>query len=311
MRQNLGQLVTRIQANTGINAATYDTKVKAWLNEVYEDVYDTFLWPGSLIRGSLSTVVSQDFLVMPPNVRRVIFLSQESSPEWLRFSDTAQFVRSFFANFGSTGTPTDWTDDGESPVLAQPSAASVLAIASASASDVAQSIRIQGRDANGVFLTESVQLSGLTPVNSANSYTSIEMISKTDTTVGIVTITSNAAAVTVARIAPRDLDSKSVRVRLNAVPSAVISIYYIAKRQLYRLVNDEDQLLIDVDSAVVAGATALALREQGDLSSETWAARAGSEIQKRRDEILGQGMRTLKLQPDAARNRRSNFFGSW
>jgi hypothetical protein len=124
-------------------------------------------------------------------------------------------------------------------------------------------------------------------------------------------VTSNAAAVTVTRIAPGDLDSRFLRARLSLVPDAIITMYYIAKKHPIRLVNDEDQLMIDMDAAVVAGTTTLSLREQGDPKSEIWAQRAGNIIESRMDEILGQGMRTLKLVPDFTRRPPANFRGQF
>ena len=311
MRQTYAQLLTRVQQNVGINAASYDLKIKNWLNEVYEDVYDTFFWPGSLVRGTVSTVASQEYVNFPSGVRQVLFLSQTTTPDWLRFSDSADFVRSFFATITTTGTPTNWADDGKSTVLNQPSSASVLSLASDSASDTSQTVRVQGRDANGTLLSESMSINGTTAVLSVNTYTTIESIVKSAASTGIFTLTSNAAAVTVTRIAPTETASAFVKARLNYVPNAAITLYYIGKRQIVRLTNDEDQPLIDMDSAIVAGATTLALREQGDAKSEIWADRTGTLITKRRDEILGQGMSTLRLKPDYSGRPRSNFYGSW
>src|SRR3990167_4483865 len=107
-----------------------------------------------------------------------------------------------------------------------------------------------------------MSINGITAVVSANTYTSIEAITKSATSVGIFTLTSNAAAVTVARIAPTELDMRVLKVRLFLVPDAAIAITWIAKKHPIRLVNAEDQLMIRMDSAVIAGATALALREQ-------------------------------------------------
>lgn len=314
MRATVSEMRTRIGRNIGIiDDSSYNPKILGWMNEAYEWAWDKFLWPGSIIRGTVTTTVNQDFINFPPQVRRVFFLSQQVTPEWLRYSDSAAFVRTWYNELDSTstGTPKDWTEDGESPVLAQPTSSSTLSISSASASDTSQSIRIHGRDSNNVLLTESVQLNGTSAQVSTKSYASIEMICKTASTVGIVTVTSNSGAVTVTRFAPTELDSKFVKARLHLIPDTAISIYYLAKKHPIKLVNDEDQLLIDIDDVIVAKSTGRALKEQGELADgQNWENEAESLLAARRDEILGQGMKTIKLRVDRDGTLRYNIRGS-
>ena len=309
---NMGEMRTQVGANVGIiDDSTYNTKILAWMNQVYEDVWDEFFWPGSLLRGSTNTTAAQDFLNFPPSVRRVLMLSQGSTPAWLRFSDTQDFVRQFYADLTTQGTPTDWAEDGEHMVLAQPSSASTLSLTSASASDLSQTVRVIGRDANGILLSESMSINGTSAVVSANTYTTIEQIAKSATSVGIFTLTSNSAAVTVARIAPSELSMAIQRARLFLVPDAAIAMKWIAKKHPVRLVNPEDQLMARIENPVISGTTARAMREQGDPRAVEWEATTGNQISGIIDEILGTGMRTLKLVPDFTRKPRSNFRGDY
>lgn len=294
-------IVTRVGRNVGIiNDSDYDPKIKDWVNESYQDVWRYFLWPESLLRGTVDSVASQDYIPFPPHVESILSLSQQASPLWLDFHPAAQFVRDFFRSLdsASTGTPRDWTDDGESAVLKDPSAASVVSVSSDSASDVSQTVRVWGRNANDVKLTDSIQLNGTTVVAGTVSMRYVDKISKSATTTGTVTATSNVAAVTLARIAPRDLVSRYLRARLHLSPDAVVTMYWLGKKRIIPLVFDEDTLQIDADEAVIAGACVRSFREQDELEkAELWNGTQSRLLGAMKARIIGQSMRKFQIKP--------------
>ena len=86
---------------------------------------------------------------------------------------------------------------GRTPVAAQPSSASKLALSSSSASDTGATyaVTIKGMTSTG-FTSESITPSGVTPVASSGTYTKILNVTKAAAWNGTLTLTSNSAAVT-------------------------------------------------------------------------------------------------------------------
>jgi hypothetical protein len=302
MIDTYSNMVTRVGRNVGIvNDSAYDPKIKDWMNEAYEDAHRFFIWPDTLFRDTVPTVIDQDFVTMPQQCAQILFLSQQSSPVWMEFENAANFVRRFYKSLQSTdtGTPKYWTPDGRVPILKQPTSASVVTIVSSSGSDLSQTVRVWGRNANGVLVTDTIQLNGTSTVAGTVSFTSIEKISKSsNTTAGIVTCTSNAAAVTLCRIAQREYVQSVIRIRLQLIPDAVINMFLVGKKHMIPLVFDEDVPAFDCVEAIIAATTARALREQGDyVNAETYAGGALAILTRMRDEILGQADGNFKILP--------------
>ena len=147
----------------------------------------------------------------------------------------------------------------EDAVMAQPSSASKLAIASASASDTTQTIQISGT-ASGTEVYETQTLTGTTPVASTYTYTTVKGISFSAVRVGVVTITSNSAAVTNATIPLTNLDVRYKLMKMHYVPTAVatINIPYIINPM--PMVNDYDFPVSDIGDLIELGAISDALK---------------------------------------------------
>ena len=158
------------------------------------------------------------------------------------------------------GTPSVYWRE-EDTVAAQPSAASTLSLSSSSTSDTSTVVRIWGVS-SGENVTEIVTLSGTTPVATSFSYTRIDRVSKDSTTVGIVTMTSNAAAVTVATMAPREVAPRYQKLHLVPRPSSALVYTISYKAKMLRLELDQDIPVLPCQQAMINGAYSDALKEQ-------------------------------------------------
>jgi len=176
-----------------------------------------------------------------------------------------------------------------SPVATNPSSASVLSLVSSSASDAAPSgtvvVTLQGLS-DGVMKTEDVTITGTTPVSSTYEYTKMFTISKNVKSVGEITITSNAAAVTNVVIAPGDRYVSHPVVLLFGIPSSVETMYYDFTMKIQTLSSDNDVSVIpeQYHDAIELYATAKTFKH---LNNPTMAQLTMAEFQSRVQDMIG------------------------
>lgn len=121
--------------------------------------------------------------------------------------------------------------------------ATKLSVVSSSAADAAATdaddiMRIRGYNGDGVYLEETMSLTGTTAAVTANSYNQLEEVTKKQTSTGIITVTSGSR--TVAKIAPNQLASQYIMLGLFPIPDAAREINLRYKLQPPKLVEDHD-----------------------------------------------------------------------
>lgn len=139
----------------------------------------------------------------------------------------------------------DWNNDTDSArrflmrsptmVQNQPTSASVLAVSSSSGSDTAATVTVTGETTSGI---ESETITAGT--SSSKQFSYITKIRKDGVWVGTMTITSNAAAVTVLSLLPAEFGRSYPQLFLTAQPPAGEVVEYMFYRAASRLVDDND-----------------------------------------------------------------------
>lgn len=165
-------------------------------------------------------------------------------------------------------------------VQAQPTSASVIAVVSSSASDTAVHVSIRGIS-GGLEKTEKLTLTGTTPVNSTNSYTSLLSITK-DVTVGTVTCTSNSAAVTNISLTANQYEKSYWEIQLFKTPDAVYTVYYDFSPIPWSISEDEDLIPIDdmLSDILISLAESEILRRRGNANWQSAKSLATSDLEK-------------------------------
>lgn len=139
-----------------------------------------------------------------------------------------------------------------------PTSSSVLTLVSTSASDN-ETVYIRGIS-NNINTYEAVVLTGTTPVNTVNSFTSVKSISKSAATVGKVSITANSGATIIALI-PTDMlivSYKTIRFFATPANNFTVAIPYVVKP--VPMSEDYDFPVIDIADLIEIGAKADVLR---------------------------------------------------
>lgn len=258
---------TRVGRRIQKTDATFLTKIEDWLNERYAYCLDRFInAKGPIIKTkSVTATADAETLVLGKDVDAILDVHDRVNDVHLTVSDPSAGGRETADIQDTSGIPKRYWRE-EDTVNAQPTAASVIAIVSSAAGDTTQKVRLWGVS-NGEEVTELVSLNGTTSVNSANSYTRLDRVSKDGNTTGRITGTSNAAAVTNFIMAPTEVSPRYVKIHLVRRPDSAIvyTLTYVVKPQL--LANAEDVPLVDCSTAMVVGAFADALVEQKQFES--------------------------------------------
>lgn len=134
-----------------------------------------------------------------------------------------------------TGPASDFALFGRSGVYAQPTSASVLAVSSSNALDNAHSVTVRGDTAQGVR-SETITCGSSGVV----AFTNVLRVTKTGVWVGTLTITSNAAAVTVLNLFADESARSYQQIELLVAPDVAETIEYRFYRQPLSLDADDD-----------------------------------------------------------------------
>ena len=253
---------TRDQAGT-----TFDTAIKNTINLSLFRLAREANWKVLRRTTTFTCSASTEEFVLAPQISDRFFMWHEDygHPYRMTYIPEPEFI-SLGLNRDDTGTPTYyrmWTTD---MIKAQPSAASVITIASSSASDTTVNVTVFGI-VSGYPDYEVIAANGTTAVPGTKSFTSVDRVVKDASTTGRITATSNAAAVTVAVLPVGDTTAGIIYRKVKIYPLAssefTMNVYYY--KDPYRLINDDDthELGHEFDEALILLSTSKMNYEQG------------------------------------------------
>lgn len=260
MRMTLSQIKTKVGDRIQEVDSTYLTKVEGWINQVYDDILRRYRWPELIKTTTFSATADTEVALLPKDVDNIIEIHDRVNDRSL-FPKMPEYASRTSVDVQDvSGIPhAYWLE--EDTVAAQPSSASVLTFSSSASGDTTQTCRIWGIS-GGEVTTESITLSGTNTVTSGNSYTRVDRISKSAATSGVITVTSNSAAVTVVTIAQRDITSLQTKIHFIQRPQSALTYNLIYRVKVPLLEFDEDIPIIACDLALITGAYAQGLEEQ-------------------------------------------------
>lgn len=271
--------VTNASASFSVTGATFWTdgliigrRVKFGTDSrVYEIATITSETAGTLTRvydGTTSStssyeVLPQESYVLPAQVSHRMFLwhDQYGYPYKMEYVTDQEF-RESGVDDTQRGTPVLYRMWGNDMVLAQPTTASVITIASSSSSDASKSVTVFGTVSGypdyEVITTNA--LNGTTASAGSKSFSSVERIVKDATSAGRITATANSGNVTVAVLPVGDTTAgiQYSKAQIWPLPDDVFDIKVQYYKDCYRMVNDGDvhELGQEFDEALLLLATA-------------------------------------------------------
>ena len=254
MKTDVGELV-------GDTTSAFALKIGKYLNFRYRDVLRRYPWRDLFATTTITTVASQATYALPWDFGEVVYIWDNTNKKKLWESPEAGQQ-----NDTSLTGSSDYFSVKESSCKSQPTSASAVVVVSDSASDTTQTVFIKGTNSNGDVISETVTINGTTNVTSTKTYTTVTQISKSATSVGSFTATSNSGAVTLAVLGPSQLQARYRIAHFYYIPSAVVSLVVRYKRLVLPLVNDYDYPIIDIADEMMFGAQADAWRAKRQFS---------------------------------------------
>lgn len=244
----MATLITLKQIRDNIASATRETQVGSlidtFINLSLQQIHNYHTWTWLRRKQTFDTVASQEDYNLDEEVDRIAVLRQRTSPTRLVYVPDELFYK-LEPDPESTSASTPryyrlWEETGFSTNL---SSADTLIVVSSSTSDgSAFTVRITGRDSNGLVVTETVTLNGTTNVTTSTSFaaSSLMSVSKSAVTTGTITLSRTTGGTVLSRLAPNDVAPRFKRLSLFPIPSDVITMYLEYYERLRPLVNDTD-----------------------------------------------------------------------
>ena len=257
---------TQLKTNIGVEvhdaSTAFATIVGRFINRRYFQILRSTNWENICPDATLTTVSGTQNYVLPDDFYKPIDVYDTTNSLPVSVLTLGDLYRSYGSTIATSGS-IDSCAIYEDAVQAQPTTASKLAITGVAA-DTSQTIQIRGIASN-VEVYETQTLTGTTPVESTYTYTRITGISFDAVRTGIVTVTSNSAAVTIATIPLGMLDTRFKLMKFHYVPVTVstINIPYIIKPS--PLAQDYDYPLLDVADLIELGAISDCYKYKGQF----------------------------------------------
>tara|TARA_Y100001938_G_C8059786_1_gene416515 strand:- start:553 stop:1521 length:969 start_codon:yes stop_codon:yes gene_type:complete len=200
---------------------------------------------------TLTTVASRQDYGLPLLGKRVLSITDGANRRSLREISRGDYA-SLYPGTTASGSPRRYANIGRRGVEAQPSSASVISVSSSASTDGSgRYLRVKGLDANNVEIDEQLTLNGTTTVAGSTSFSSVETLSKSvdtgKTITGVLTVTSNSAAVTNARIPFFTTSPQYTWLRFYPIPDGALALTVQVVARKEPLVRDDDWPEFDED----------------------------------------------------------------
>lgn len=311
------------------NANDLLPKVKDWCRTRYDRILRAFPWTElnrsynfNLISGTRDYALAYD-------VEDIIKMWDTTHGNEITAYDIRDHVRFNAVNLEvvgnvQTGNPDQYIEIGSKSVSALLSISDQVQVLSSSALDVTPMIiRITGL-VSGMPISESLTLTGSTPVTSGNTYDSgceLQITSGTSNGIlqdlaGVVTVREKTTIANIlAKLAPNERAPYYRWIRMSTMPSssAVIQTWY--KKRWYPLTNDNDAPLIPCANEMVEGVIADALWEDGqEGAAQAQEQKFGNSVKElwiaRRQRNLISQIVPDNGDPQASSNRNMFYWGN-
>ena len=249
---------TRLDIRTRVATDTRETQINSTIDEYVNQTLMEIQSPAwafeqSGLRGidhkwsfnrrktTFATVASTENYQLPRDCDDIGIVRQTSTPRKIKFIPDELFYE-WLPNPTATGNPKWYRIWEEEGVEVRLSADDTLEVISSSASDTTQTVRIVGKDSNGLIRTESLTLTGTTVVAGAITYNSGDVlrVSKSADTVGIITVRKATLDVTLVQLGPTETSVRFKIMSFYPIPSAVITISIEYYTHIRRLEGNDD-----------------------------------------------------------------------
>lgn len=258
-------MVSNVGSNIQDTSSAMQTIIKRYVNDTYFDFLRRINHQAANYNYTVSIISSQQDYPLIYDFGKEMYVYDATNQKQLSYISSTDIIENFPESLSVVGTADKYTIIN-SPIRKSLPGAEKLLIASDSASDTTQLVRIKGIDSNDIEINESVTLVGTTPQQTTATFKDIRAISFDSVRTGTVTITSSSTSTVVAIVASGVLDYKIKLLRLFQIPgySATYKIPYIINP--LPLSTNYDTPIIDCSDILELGATMRAFKYKRQFS---------------------------------------------
>lgn len=273
-------------------------------------------YDGVTVSSSTMNILGQEEYNLPLQAGHRMFMWHEEYgyPYLMQYVTDQDFYARGIINT-TQGVPITYRMWGEDDTIEQIRTASTLAINSSNAADTSKEIVVFGTVAgypdSEVITTDGT--TGVTVVASTKTFQSVDRVAKSASTTGLISVTANSGADTIATIPAGDR-TDSVRykkVQLYPLPTTnfVMNVQYY--KDPYRLVDDNDihDMGVDFDQAIIYQSIMILKYEQNMDEGDKFAALFKDELRSLRKTNMDKidWFPSLKRAKDSIRNNRNRL----
>lgn len=268
MQKTFSNLRLNVGNNVQDTSSETATLIGRFINTAYNDVLRRFNWDVYSYDYEVSLVAGTQDYILPRDFGEETYVLDATNNSEITFKSLQQTIQDHASSYSQNGTVSNY-DIIEKRFNNQPSSASVITAVSDSGDDTTQKIVIRGISGN-VEKVESIELTGTSAIAGSTLFSRIISISKSASTIGTVTLTSNSGAVTNAEISPEEIDYKRKFIRVFQKPASAATLQITYKINPLPLSDDNDIPLVDAD-LLEAGGTMYAWRYKRQMAkAQEW-----------------------------------------
>lgn len=259
MNRNFIGMKNKVGNNVQDTSPAFLTLVGGWLNDRLEEVKrrQNHIATSRMDFEVSATGGTEDY-ILPSDFLSCVSLLDKTNKIQLTEIDSQQWVQGYKDSIDTQGTVNNYLIL-EDVVMNQPSSASVITFVSSDATDTTQNVYVRGVVGNGEDY-EVVSLAGTANASTTKQFTRIYAIGKDSSTAGVVTVTANSGATTVAYISRESLQTRYKKLRLASIPANSLTLEMIYTKNSLPMSQDYDYPDLDCEDVLEAGATADALK---------------------------------------------------
>ena len=262
------------------NANDLLPKVKDWVRTRYDRILRSFPWAELNRTYDLTIAAATRDYALRYDLDQIIKMWDTTNGREITALDIRDHVRfnaimSEVSGNVQTGVADQYVEIGSKSCSALLSTADKIQVLSTSASDVSPMvIRVTG-EVSGIQVSENLTLTGVTAVDSTNTYDSgAELTISAGTSsgslqdlAGVVTVREKTTATNIlAKLAAGERSPFYKWIRLSLMPAAAATYQIWYKKRWMPLVNDNDAPIIPCANELVEGVVADALWEDGQVT---------------------------------------------
>lgn len=237
--------LTAVQDYIGDKGALRSSLIKRIANRKMKELFRKFKVRWALTKGSITVTDGTSDYNLPEDWYKPYITTERENDNVIQHCTLKEIKNDYPDPSDITeAVPTHYAPIGISNVQAQPTAASKIAMVSTSASDTG-TMSIYGK-VGGILKLETKALTGASSVDSANTYDAdgLVYISSGTALVGVVTCTSNSAAVTNLTLQIGEKFKESYRCRMFPTPDDTYTVYFWYYRMAKEISNNSDLIMI-------------------------------------------------------------------